>query len=214
MGIVISARNNQEFASTTAQKASFNHSAYHMADDPRFYEPQRLNNFEIIITGLDNLTKAGMEATDSDAALGSGSSSTIQEALRLSVKSTSVPKFSISPITVKRGNSSIKYSNVAEFGSGSLVINDFIGLEAREALYAWQQLAYNTLTQKVGVAQDYKKTCYLQEYTPDTQLVRTWKMVGCWVSDIDDGTFSYDDSGVHTCSATLQYDYAVIDRSE
>ena len=54
MGIVISARNNQEFASTTAQKASFNHGAYHMADDPRFYEPQRLNNFELIITGLDN----------------------------------------------------------------------------------------------------------------------------------------------------------------
>lgn len=121
-----------------------------MADDPRFYEPQRLNNFELIITGLDNLTKAGMEAGDADSSL--GNSSTVQEALRLSVKSTSVPKFSISPITVKRGNSSIKYSNVAEFGSGSLVINDFIGLEGREALYAWQQLAYNTLTQKVGVA--------------------------------------------------------------
>ena len=213
MGIVISARNNQEFSSTTAEKSNFNHGAYHMADDPKFYEPQRKNNFELIVTGLDNLTKSGMEAGDSNSTLGAGSSTTIQEALRLSVASVSIPSFSISPIEVKRGNTSIKYSNVPQWNAGSLTINDFIGLEGREALYAWRDLAFNVLTEKTGISADYKKTCYLQEYTPDYQLVRTWKLIGCWISNVDDGTFSYEDSGVHQCTATLQYDKAVIDRS-
>ena len=214
MGIVIAARNNQTFASTTANKSSVAHSTMHMADNPEFYEPQRKNNFELIVTGLDNLTKSGMEAGDSNSELGSGSATTIQEALRLSVVSTSIPSFSISPIEVKRGNASLKYSNVAQWKSGSLTINDFIGLEGREALYAWRDLAYNIRTQKVGISADYKKTCYLQEYTPDYQLVRTWKMIGCWISDVDDGNFSYEDSGVHQCSATLQYDWGEIDRSD
>ena len=39
MGIVIAARNNQTFASTTANKSSVAHSTMHMADNPEFYEP-------------------------------------------------------------------------------------------------------------------------------------------------------------------------------
>lgn len=214
MGIIISGKNNQEFPSTVSTKSNISHNAYHMADDPKYYEPARKNTFEFIVTGLDNLVRAGMEAGDNNSTIGSGADYKAQEAIRLSVNAANVPSFSQDVIEIKRGNSSVKYAGTPSFSSGSITINDYIGLEAREALYAWQALSYNVLTQKIGVGQDYKKTCYLQEFTPDWQLIRTWVMHGCWISEISDSNFSSDDGGARTVSATIQYDYALIDRSE
>lgn len=214
MGIIISAKNNQEFPSTVSIKSDVAHNAYHMADDPRYYEPMRGNTFEFIVTGLDNLVKAGMSADEENSRIGGGDAKKAQEALRLSVNAASVPSFSQDTIEVKRGNSSVKFAGLPSFDSGSITINDFIGLEAREALYAWQALSYNVLTQKVGVGQDYKKTCYLQEFTPDWQLVRTWILKGCWIQSISDNGFSSDNGGMRTVTATIVYDMGMIDRSD
>lgn len=211
MGIIISNRDNQEFASTVGVKSTVAHNAYHMATDQKYYEPQRTNNFEFIVTGLEGLTKA-YTLDEEGQKLGSNNTYSAQEAIRLSVNAANVPSFTQNAISVQRGNTTINYAGQPQFGSGSITINDYIGLEAREALYAWQALSFNVLTQKVGVAQDYKKICYLQEFTPDWQLVRTWKLFGCWISGIDDGSYSSSGSEVHTTTATIVYDYAIIDR--
>jgi hypothetical protein len=75
------------------------------------------------------------------------------------------------------------------------------------ALEAWQNLSYNVRTQKVGLAGDYKKECYLVEYTPDYQAVRKWVLRGCWISQISEDTFNNEQNSKHTITATIQYDY-------
>ena len=53
--------------------------------------------------------------------------------------------------------------------------------------------------------------CYHGSYTPDYKLVRTWKMVGCWVSDISEGDFNMESNGKKTITATIQYDKAFME---
>lgn len=56
---------------------------------------------------------------------------------------------------------------------------------------------------------DYKKTCYLMEFDPSFNLVRTWKLIGCWVSAISENDFTMGSAGEKTISATITFDRAI-----
>lgn len=183
---------------------------YHLANNPNLFEIQRANNFEFIITDIDGIMRAGMEGTEGK---GVRNISNAQEIVRLAVTRASVPHFTQSPIELRRGNSVLKYAGVPSFNSGSIEVNDFIGANARDVLMAWQALSYNVKTEKVGLASQYKKDCYLVEYSPDYQVVRQWRLHGCWISGLSEGDFSSDDNGKKTVSATIEYDRAEIDNS-
>lgn len=181
--------------------------SYHLADNPNLYEVQRSNNFEFIVTGIDNILRVGMTGTEENATIPNAS-----QVLRFSVNKASIPFFEQAIIEIRRGNSMMKAAGAPTFNAGSLTVYDYIGADTKSALMAWQNLSYNVNTERVGNMADYKKTCYLQEYTPDYKLVRTWKMVGCWISQISEGEFSMDDtSGKKEISATIQYDKAFME---
>lgn len=175
--------------------------AYHLADNPELYDVQRENNFEFIVTDIDDLVNVANGNVIPNA----------QTTLKFSVVSTSVPMFTQEVITVKKGNSTIKLAGVPTFGEGRLTVNDFIGADTKSALMSWQNLSYNVETEKVGRAADYKKTCYLIEYTPDYKQVRTWKLYGCWVAGLQNGDFNNENSGKKTVEATISYDKAVME---
>lgn len=193
--------------------------AYHLADNPDLYEVQRSNNFEFIVDDIDGILKVG--ATEADGA--AGVISNAQQVLRFSVVSASLPMFSQEVISIRRGNSVMKAAGIPSFTDGSLVVNDYIGADTKSALMAWQQLSYNVKTEKVGsmgtiydnngniISKGYKKTCWLQEYTPDYRLVRTWKLAGCWVSALSEEGFNMEDGGKKTITATISFDKAFME---
>lgn len=176
---------------------------YHMADNQSQYEIQRTNNFEFIVSGIDDITIPGTTQVISKA----------QDVIRMSVISCPIPHFSQDPITVKRGNSELKFAGVPSFKSGTIKINDFIGTDSVGVLQAWQSLSYNVETEKVGHATDYKKTCSLIEYSPDYQVVRTWKLYGCWISSLEEDEMDNENNSKHTVRATIEYDKAMLDTS-
>ena len=180
--------------------------AYHLSDNPALYEVQRSNNFEFVVTGIDNILRVDADEGDDNAYITNAA-----QTLRFSVVQASIPMFSQEPITIRRGNSVMKAAGVPTFPDGSLVVNDFIGADTKSALMAWQNLSYNVKTERVGKMADYKKTCYLCEYTPDYQLVRTWKMLGCWVSGLQEDDFNMEDGNKKTITATIQYDKAFME---
>lgn len=185
---------------------------HHLADNPSLYEVQRNNNFEFIITDLNGIKRAGALGTESNAYI-----SNAQEVLRIAVNKAFVPHFTQEVVAVKKGNATMKYAGVPTFGEGTVEINDYIGADAKSALMAWQNLSYDVDTEKVGSMSNpntqYKKTCYLVEYTPDYRKVRTWVLYGCWVSGITEGEYSAEDGGKRVVSATVQYDWGKIDLS-
>lgn len=158
---------------------------YHMANNNSF-EPQRTNNFEVQITGLEGA-----------------------DTITLSVASYSAPSISQNPIEVHYGNNIIKFAGKPSFQDSSITINDYIGLEVEKLISNWQKLSYNYDTQAVGWASDYKKVGYLIEYDPSGGSPRQWMLVGCWISNLQLGEFSQDGNAVRQISCTLTYDYAI-----
>lgn len=184
---------------------------YEMINNPNIYEPQRTNNFELIVTGIDGIKKAGFLDTDTSSV------STVnngQEIIRMAVSRAFIPNFTQGVISVKRGNSTVKYAGVPEFSSGTVALNDYIGADVVGVLTAWQNLSYNVRTEKVGLASDYKKLCYLVEYSPDYQQVRKFKLHGCWISGLSYDELSSESNNVMRVSATIQYDRAELDVTE
>ena len=54
---------------------------------------------------------------------------------------------------------------------------------------------------------DYKKDCYLLEYTPDMQLVRQWVLKGCWISGLNMPEFNQEQGDKRNITATIPNDY-------
>ncbi len=184
---------------------------YHLADNPQLFEVQRQNNFEFVVTDIDGIIRAGALGTESNAKINNA-----QEMLRLSVTKAFVPHFTQEVVNIKRGNSTLKYAGVPSFPEGSIDFNDYIGADIKSILKAWQNLSYNVRTEKVGSLDvtNYKKDCYLIEYTPDYRKVRTWRLYGCWISSLSEGEYTSDSGDKHQISCTIQYDRAEIDLSE
>ena len=178
---------------------------YHMADQNKeLFEIQRTNNFDFVIRDASKLkyraaSNQGKQYTQN-----------AQEVISLSVVRTTVPHFTQDVIKVQRGNSTLKYAGVPSFDSGTLEVNDFIGIDSKSILMAWQDLSYNVMTEKVGLAQDYKIDCSLIEYAPDGQKVREWLLHGCWVSKIQEGDYNAEQNQKKTVTATIEYDRAEI----
>ena len=177
---------------------------YHLANNTNIYEIQRTNNFEFVVSDIDGILRAG--TTNSTYA-------NAQEVIRMSVVSCPIPHFTQNVIPVQRGNTTLKYAGVPTFSAGQVVLNDYIGADTAGVLEAWQNLSYNVTTEKVGLASDYKKDCYLIEYSPDYQPVRRWIMRGCWVSGLSEDNMNNESNNKKTVTATIEYDRAELDVS-
>lgn len=185
------------------------HGTYVLADRPELFEPQRTNNFEFVVTDLDNIMRAGVLGNETNATIENA-----QELLRLSVVSAPIPHYTQSVIEIKRGNSIVKVAGTPTFANGQLVCRDFIGAETKAILMAWQNLSYNVATEKVGLMSDYKKDAYLIEYTPDQQVPRRWRLHGCWISGISESGFSAERNEVNQVTVTIEFDRGEIDTSD
>ena len=176
---------------------------YYIADNPTYYEPQRPNNFKFYVEGLSD--KLGIITNDY-------AKKNADKVIEISVKNSSVPHFSIGAIALKRGNSTMKFAGTPELKEGQLQLNDYIGAGTKDILLAWQRQAYDPVTEKVGLATDYKHDAYLLEYTPEYQIVRTWKLHGCWISGVEEDAYDHDNGGqIKQLTATIQYDKATVD---
>lgn len=172
---------------------------YHLASDPSKYSPARQNTYEFVATGLDELVKVGSDQVITDA----------QSVLRFSVAKCDIPHFEQSVITIKRGNTQMNFAGAMTFPSGTLVINDYIGADGKSILASWQALSGDVRNETVGNAADYKKDCWLIEYTPDfVTVVRQFELKGCWISKLTEDGFDAENDGKKQVTATIIYDKA------
>jgi hypothetical protein len=172
---------------------------YHMIGDDD-YEPQRTNNFEVQIIGINSLVSA-----DQGVSMPSNSS----DCISLSVATFKAPSVSINPIEIPYGNNRIKYAGKPEFEDSDLVVNDYIGLSVERIVMAWSALVYNSKSQAIGRASKYKKTAYLIEFAPDGTQARQWQLNGCWPSKVELGEYNQEGGAVRQITATITYDYAI-----
>lgn len=190
-----------------ARENSLSRGAYHIANNKVEYNPQRKDNFTLVVNGIDNLLRVGSRdaSTERKDIITGG-----QEQIMLTLKTCGTPQVSQGEITVNRGNSVIKFAGKPTFADISFTAYDYIGSNIKDVLLAWQQLSYNSKYDYVGNAADYKKNCQLLQLTPDGELVRYWEIKGAWLKDVKPGDFDYSSDDIQTIDGTLVYDWAEI----
>ncbi len=188
----------------------------HISTNLRDYEAARNSFFvfEIDSNQLTNLYRPDFNPDTGEATIDEGTlydGAKAAEAIRLNVVKASVPNFTVEVLEYRRGNDVVKFAGVPTFKDGSIVVDDVVGMETKNILYAWQYLAYNPSTRKGGRMKDYKKTCTLMEYTQDYELIRTWNLEGCFVTGIDEGEFDRESDGKRQLTVSIAYDRAEMD---
>ena len=182
-------------------------SAQHISTNLANYEAARTGFFSLIVDDIDNIVSAAFSG-DRAAATDNDQFARAQETLKLNVIKAPVPHFTLQPLEYKRGNDTVKFAGVPEFQTGSITVDDVVGLDTKSILMAWQALAYNVYTRKGGRMKDYKKNATLIEYTQDFEQVRSWTLYGCWISGISEGEVDKENDGKRQITADIQYDRA------
>jgi hypothetical protein len=187
--------------------------AQHISTDLANYEAARTGFFSLIVDDLDNILKATY-AGDPAAAPDTDKIAKAQEVLKLNVITADVPHFELETLQYKRGNEVVKFAGVPTFSSGSVKVDDVVGLDTKSILMAWQGLAYNVHTGKGGRMKDYKRKCVLVEYTQDYEQVRSWDLYGCWIKGLSEDAFDKENDGKRAITATIEYDRAIMREAE
>lgn len=182
-------------------------SAQHISTNLANYEAARSGFFSLIVDDIDNIVRASYTG-DHSAAAASDKITQAQEILKLNVTNAPVPHFQLQKLSYKRGNDTVNFAGTPEFQDGEITVDDVVGMDTKSILMAWQGLAYNVHTRKGGRMKDYKKTATLVEYTQDFEQVRSWKLHGCWISNITEDAFNKEQDGKRAIRATIVYDRA------
>ena len=183
-------------------------SAQHISTNLANYEAARSGFFSLIVDdSINNIINAAFSGDPNDATE-NDKIARAQETLKLNVISAPVPHFNLEVLKYKRGNDTVTFAGVPEFQSGSIKVDDVVGMDTKSILMAWQALAYNVYTRKGGRMKDYKKNCTLVEYTQDFEQVRSWTLYGCWVSEVSEDEFNKESDGKRQITAKIEYDRA------
>lgn len=161
------------------------------------WEPQRINNFELVIEGLNEIILANGETFKCGDA---------GDRIMLSVQNFTAPSLEIARITTQYANNSVKWAGKPEFPDSSVTVNDYIGVQVERILSAWFRAAYDFDSEKIGLAKNYKKTAHLIEYDPQGGQPRIWKMEGCWLANFNLGEWNQDGNQQRQIQATFVYD--------
>lgn len=182
-------------------------SAAHISANLASYEAARTGFFSLIVDDIDNIVKASYSGERQSAA-DSDKIARAQETLKLNVISAPVPHFNLEVLKYKRGNDTVTFAGTPDYQTGSIKVDDVVGLDTKSILMAWQALAYNVYTRKGGRMKDYKKNATLIEYTQDFEQVRSWTLYGCWVSEVSEDEFNKESDGKRQITAKIEYDRA------
>ena len=135
------------------------------------------------------------------------------EGLKLNVTKAPVPHFSVGTDEYRRGNDVVKFATVPTWDSGSIEVDDVVGIRTKDILMSWQYLAYNPNTRLGGRMRDYKKTCTLMEYTQDYELIRAWTLEGCFITKLSESDFDRENDGKRKITVEISYDRATIENN-
>jgi hypothetical protein len=72
-----------------------------------------------------------------------------------------------------------------------IVFNDYVDQNTSLVLWNWRQSVHDPVSGQTGFAANYKKTGYIQLYSPDGSIQRTIQLVGMWPATFDQGDVDY-----------------------
>ena len=128
------------------------------------------------------------------------------EALALSLRDYAGPQLSVDPISIKTGNGTVHYAGSPNVGTSAITFNDYIGMLTEQILLAWYSMAHNITNDKIGFKEYYAQDGILYKWAPNGTRQISWKLLGCWINEYNQGQFSRYQPDQRLFSTTIYYD--------
>lgn len=119
--------------------------------------------------------------------------------------------------SIEGSRKEIDYINTKRYIAGKyswstldVTFNDPIVPSAAQRVYEWFKTHYDFPSGTAGYASDYKRRVKLKLLGPDGTFVEEWELVGTFIQSTNFGELNYGSDDLVTVSATLSYDYAVL----
>ena len=170
--------------------------AGHFIDEKGNFEVQRANHFEVMI----NLGELRPELSNA---------STYLEHIRLCCTQASIPNIRINPTALRHGNEYVNVAGSPTYENTRISVYDTIGSNMANLLQEWFYRVFNPNTHHMGLVASYKCTASLFLYSPDSSVVREWKLYGVFPTSLTFGELSAEQQGT---PMSIQMELAV-DRS-
>lgn len=163
---------------------AYSPSASHLAPAGGGFEPQRVFNWVLLLSGIDDV-----------------------ELIRLSVEKVQMPALNTAVMHLRYMNEDVKVSGGAHVGANSIVVRDFVDKPTLRVLNKWMEKVHDPATGKIGYASDYKKQGTIQLVDPKGEIKRAVVAKGVWPSSMTFSDLTYEtDQGEVKISLTLQVD--------
>lgn len=133
-------------------------------------------------------------------------SSFVDSGLSFLVTSFPLPKETTDTFKANYWNDSVNLPGKTNFETTQMVIKDAIKYDTEKQFLKWRLRVYNPKTGKVGYAEDFKSNATVIEYSPSGDILRKWKLIGCWPSSVEYGDLTYEDAGEKNMTITITYD--------
>lgn len=140
---------------------------------------------------------------------------TIREGIQIPnymVRTADRPNIDQNPVTVDYINTDFKIKGKSRWQNITLNLYDPIEINGALLIYNWVRRTHHNSESGVdGMPKDYKRDILLQGVFPDGRPAENWKMYGCFVADVNWGTYDLTSDDLIIPEVTLSMDYAVID---
>lgn len=210
----------------------------HLAGQAASWEPQRAYNWILTISGigqdapgggavLSALGRVGQTlggiassavggvagalggaAGNVVGALAGGSAAGGGTAIELALDAASLPTQFVEEIELPYLNEARYVAGRARYAAIPLVLKDMVDIGVATACKTWYEQVHNSSTFKVGLARNYKKTADMILIAPDGSLERTWRLHGCWPTEINYGQLDMNSNDIVKIEMNLRYDRA------
>jgi hypothetical protein len=126
------------------------------------------------------------------------------------VESASRPKMKINEVEIPFLNTSTWVAGRFTWDAMDVTFRDPIGPSAAQALMEWVRLTAESITGRMGYAAGYKKDVDLELLDPTGVAVEKWKLIGCFITNFDGDSLSYDDDKLSTVKVNLRMDRCIL----
>jgi len=129
--------------------------------------------------------------------------------LQISLKSVSLPKETTTPLELPYLNTTLKYAGKTEIDDFGAVFYDFLDMPTFQYLSEWRKQVFDQDTMQMGLASEYKKDDFILRLLGgklNDDFIRSWKLIGLWLSTLDPGDADMDSAEEIQVNCTLVAD--------
>ena len=126
------------------------------------------------------------------------------------IRTATRPQITFEEVVLDHMNVKRYVKGKGEWQQLSITLYDPVVPSASQAVMEWIRLSHESVTGRDGYADFYKKDVTFQVLGPVGDVVEEWTLKGAYIQDANFGDLDFATSDPVEITATLRYDYAVL----